>query len=193
MSYTVVHPAFLDCQAEATGSHAAGTTTWTFTTERPYTIALYKPTGAAITLSTVDNLNFTASGNYSAGAAILGVGYDFDVFLPEPIARDENGSPEMSDQFNVIWADITFTDAIKADVYVKRMDGNLGVTDFTTQTFTNEGGVGSFGLVNYQTYRVSVMGPAERTIVQVSSPDNYPYPVTVTGVEYRGNRVTFPR
>lgn len=193
MSYTVYHPAFLDCQAEATGVHAAGTTTWTFTTPRPYTLALYKPTGEAITLTTADNLNFTKSGDYSGGAAILGIGYEATAILSEPILREDNGQPEVGGQFAIRAAYLTFTDTVKCDLYWQRLTSADAVGDSGLTTYLNEDGVGGFGIPRFKTALLWVMGNAEDTDVRIVSPKTYPYPVTVTGVQYEGNIVMVPR
>lgn len=192
MSYTVLHPAFLDCQAEATGSHSAGTTTWTFTTQRPYTMALYKPTGETITLSTADNLNFTASGDYSGGVAVLGVGYATTIILSQPILRGEDQLPETSGRFNIIYADFSFTDTIKVDITWSRRRDDDTEQDSGSQTF-DDTVVGTFGIPHFARRRLFVMGDAEKTLIKVESPATYPYPMTVTGVQYQGNIVEFPR
>lgn len=184
------YPAYLDCQGTLTGSHAAGTTTWVSTTARPYNYAFRKSDGSVVALTTADNLTFTASGNYS-GDCVLGVGYLCDVILHPAFPRDERGRPILDETVAVRCVYLSARDTVKADV-AWSFDSTFSSTTGSS-TYSNSEGVGSFGLNTDKTFCVWPMGINSELYLRVQSPASYPYPVTVTGAQYKGHPVIVPR
>lgn len=181
-----------------TGTGNAGTATytaWTFASARPFTYALYKPTGEALTLGTETSgayTRFTAGGDYAGGAAVLGLGYLMDVVLPECVAKSEDRELEMADVPIVRYAVLHCKDTIKFDVYRQSKHPTID-TRSGTDTFTNTSGVGSFGLNEHFPVTVLVLADASDLLLRVRKPVNYPYPVTIVGVQYECSLSTQPR
>lgn len=187
MSYTVKHPGFLDCQVESTGSYAAGTTTWTFSGKRPYTHALYKPTGQLITLSTANHTAFTASGDYSGGASIVGFQYETSMILAQPFMRDANGQSITSGSVNIKRVTVRHRDTINYTVETAQISPSKTVD----HTYQNESGIGSFGIHSNGEFNVWIMCDASN--VQIYVKDSNATPMTITGIEWDIDYTSVPR
>ena len=167
-------------------------TSWTFTTARPFNYALYRGDGTGLTLGTNNYTTFTAGGDYDGAVAVLGQGYLLDAVLPEPYAKNERGEVEMSDAVTIREVVVHVKDTIKFDL---ARASRHPTTDSRSgsETFTNTLGVGSFGLNEYKTQRALVLAESDDVLLRVQSPASYPWPVTVTGVQFECSLSTRPR
>lgn len=195
MTYLVKHPAFMDCQVTATGSHSAGTTSFVMASRRPFTHAFYKPTGEVLTLTTSDYITFTVSGNYSGGESVLGRVFDMEMLLSEPFLKDGSGTAILSGKVNVRRVTFWHMDTPAYNVQVTR----TGLSDYTesysnTATYVDDGSsaaIGRFGTHVHDRFSVPILSDSTGLYVYVKS--SSPTPVTITGVEIDTRYTSVPR
>jgi len=178
VSYTVLHPVFLDCKVKSGGgSFSTPNTSWTFSSVRPFDTAVNLSTGEVLTLTTADHLTFSAAGNHAAATMVFGKAYTKEVRFSTPYLRDERGNADVAWELQIERVLVNHKDSIQYSVYI-----SLPGSRTQTNTYVNESGVGGFGLNTFGTSQTFVMGNAEDAAVSVIN--STPRPSTITGVQF---------
>lgn len=178
VNYAEHHPVHLDAKVRKLGVYSAITnkTTWTLPFPHAPTVGVYLPTGEIITSFTqASETSIWCYGGYSGGDTVWGVPIDFRVELTRPFVRDSTGAPDLAAGFRIVKAVFACRQTPEM-VFRTRRSGNS--TDMSWYAPSAPVGdlVASF----------PCMGEAETTELYIVS--GSPWPLTITGVEYHGDR-----
>lgn len=182
----------LDRQVELTGVHSAGTTTWTLVAPRGGNLTAEGSTlnrivlGPAFGGSSGNVVNIggygatntvTASGNYSAGVAVLGRYFDAEAELTRPFVRDQAGNVDLLGTVCVSGLMVAHFNSGPYSVVVDYTEGQADTTSTYTPTATLSTAVDSI-------FRAQATGEVEKFAASITSAD--PKPMTVCAIQWIG-------
>jgi len=180
----------MDRQIELTGSHAAGTTTFTLTapnggslTARGSTVnrivlgpAFGASSGNVATITGYGSTNtVTLSGNYSAGSSVVGAYITASATLTRPFIRDQRGEPDFYG--TVLASDLLTVHNLSGpySVAINYAEGQTDVTTSFTPTSTVSGDTDSI-------LKSQAEGEVEKFVATITA--NNPKPFNVCAMQW---------
>lgn len=190
------YPIHMDRQITLTGSHAAGTTTFTLPATPTVLTGSSQFVGKGSTLNTIvlgpaftsssgnvvsiasyTSTTVTATGNYSAGSAVLGRYFEIDVDLTRPFVRDGRGRADIGGRMAVAGVSASYEDTCAFTIQAYRATGSV-----TTRTRS----VDNSNTPTDGQFRTLLDGDPERVewTIKDTSSSTAPKPVNITQVSH---------
>ncbi len=182
----------LDRQVELTGSHSAGTTTWTLVAPNGGNLTAEGSTlnrivlgpafggssGVVVNIGGYGATNtVTATGNYSAGVAVLGRYFDAEAELTRPFVRDQAGNVDLLGTVCTSALMVAHFNSGPYSVVVNYAEGQADVTVTFTPTATLSAATDSI-------FRAQASGEVEKFTATITSSD--PKPMTLSAIQWIG-------